>query len=59
MNGKIFEIVGASEIFVMDIRQLISSPSYLDVLFFLVSSRLYFEVSIISSYRGDHDVHYS
>lgn len=59
MNGKRFEVVGDSKVFVMDYRQLVSSPSCLDLLFFLVNSRLYFEVSIISSCRGDHDVHYS
>jgi hypothetical protein len=59
MNGKRFEVVGDSEVFVMDIRQVVSSPSCLDLLFFLVSSRLYSEVSIISSCEGDNDVHYS
>jgi hypothetical protein len=40
MNGKNFEVVGDFEVFVMDIRQLISSPSYLDLLFFLVLSSI-------------------
>lgn len=34
--AKNFEVVGDSKVFVMDIRQLISSPSCLNMLFFLV-----------------------